>query len=124
VRNRLIAAASQGFGVARGQRAAGHQPDHRHQVAVPVLGPAVTLLHQHLHQRQINTVSCGGRVIRYVQAATAARSGEGPGTSGKAAIDPRVLVSRERVLTTTLDLPAWVTAESSAGTPLRWMSDS
>ena len=33
-----------------------------------------------------------------------ARSREGPEMSGKAAIDPRVLVSRERVLTTTLDL--------------------
>ena len=37
-------------------------------------------------------------------AGRAARSGEGPGTSGTAALDPRVLVSRERVLTTTLDL--------------------
>jgi AcrR family transcriptional regulator len=34
----------------------------------------------------------------------AARPGGGPGTSGTAAPDPRVLVSRERVLTTTLDL--------------------
>jgi AcrR family transcriptional regulator len=34
----------------------------------------------------------------------AAASGEGPGMSGKAAIDPRVLVSRERVLAATLDL--------------------
>jgi AcrR family transcriptional regulator len=34
----------------------------------------------------------------------AAPSREGPGMSGKAAPDPRVLVSRERVLTTTLDL--------------------
>jgi len=33
-----------------------------------------------------------------------ARSREGPEMSGKAAIDPRVLVSRERVLTATLDL--------------------
>ena len=33
-----------------------------------------------------------------------ARPGGGPGTSGTAAPDPRVLVSRERVLTTTLDL--------------------
>src|SRR3984957_15729132 len=33
-----------------------------------------------------------------------ARPREGPEMSGKAAIDPRVLVSRERVLTTTLDL--------------------
>jgi AcrR family transcriptional regulator len=33
-----------------------------------------------------------------------ARSREGPGMSGKAAIDPRVLVSRERVLTATLDV--------------------
>ena len=37
-------------------------------------------------------------------ASQAARSREGPGMSGKAAPDPRVLVSRERVLTTTLDL--------------------
>lgn len=36
----------------------------------------------------------------------AVRSREGPGISGKAAPDPRVLVSRERVLTTTLDLLA------------------
>lgn len=34
----------------------------------------------------------------------AATSREGPGMSGTAALDPRVLVSRERVLTTTLDL--------------------
>jgi AcrR family transcriptional regulator len=34
----------------------------------------------------------------------AARSREGPRMSGTAALDPRVLVSRERVLTTTLDL--------------------
>jgi AcrR family transcriptional regulator len=34
----------------------------------------------------------------------AARSREAPGTDGKAALDPRVLVSRERVLATTLDL--------------------
>jgi AcrR family transcriptional regulator len=34
----------------------------------------------------------------------AARSREGPGMSGRAAPDPRVLVSRERVLTATLDL--------------------
>ena len=34
----------------------------------------------------------------------AAHSGEGPGMSNTAAPDPRVLVSRERVLTTTLDL--------------------
>ena len=34
----------------------------------------------------------------------AAHSGEGPGMSSTAAPDPRVLVSRERVLTTTLDL--------------------
>jgi AcrR family transcriptional regulator len=34
----------------------------------------------------------------------AARPGGGPGTSGTVAPDPRVLVSRERVLTTTLDL--------------------
>ena len=37
-------------------------------------------------------------------AGRAAHSGEGPGMSGTAAPDPRVLVSRERVLTTTLDL--------------------
>jgi AcrR family transcriptional regulator len=37
-------------------------------------------------------------------AGQAARSGEGPGMSGQAALDPRVLVSRERVLTATLDL--------------------
>jgi AcrR family transcriptional regulator len=37
-------------------------------------------------------------------AGQAARSHEGPGMSGKAAPDPRVLVSRERVLTATLDL--------------------
>ena len=37
-------------------------------------------------------------------AGQAARPGEGPGMSGRAAPDPRVLVSRERVLTTTLDL--------------------
>jgi AcrR family transcriptional regulator len=37
-------------------------------------------------------------------AGQAARSREGPGMSGKAAADPRVLVSRERVLTATLDL--------------------
>ena len=37
-------------------------------------------------------------------AGRAARSREGPGTSGTAPLDPRVLVSRERVLTTTLDL--------------------
>jgi AcrR family transcriptional regulator len=34
----------------------------------------------------------------------AARSPAGPGISGKADLDPRVLVSRERVLTATLDL--------------------
>ena len=34
----------------------------------------------------------------------AAGSREAPGTGGKAALDPRVLVSRERVLATTLDL--------------------
>jgi AcrR family transcriptional regulator len=33
-----------------------------------------------------------------------ARTREGPERSGKAAVDPRVLVSRERVLTATLDL--------------------
>ncbi len=37
-------------------------------------------------------------------AGQAATSPEGAGASGKAAVDPRVLVSRERVLTTTLDL--------------------
>jgi len=37
-------------------------------------------------------------------ASQAARPGQGPGTSGTATPDPRVLVSRERVLTTTLDL--------------------
>ena len=37
-------------------------------------------------------------------AGQAATSREGPGVSGTAALDPRVLVSRERVLTTTLDL--------------------
>ena len=37
-------------------------------------------------------------------AVQAARSREGPGVSGKAAPDPRVLVSRERVLTASLDL--------------------
>ena len=37
-------------------------------------------------------------------AGRAAPSREGPGMSGTAALDPRVLVSRERVLTTTLDL--------------------
>jgi len=37
-------------------------------------------------------------------AGQAARSREGPRTSSKAALDPRVLVSRERVLTTALDL--------------------
>lgn len=42
-------------------------------------------------------------------AGQAARSREGPAMSGKAAPDPRVLVSRERVLTATLDLlvEAW-----------------
>jgi AcrR family transcriptional regulator len=34
----------------------------------------------------------------------ASRPGGGPGPSGTAATDPRVLISRERVLTTTLDL--------------------
>ena len=37
-------------------------------------------------------------------AGPAATSREGSGTGGKAALDPRVLVSRERVLTATLDL--------------------
>jgi AcrR family transcriptional regulator len=37
-------------------------------------------------------------------AGRAARAGEGPGMSGTTALDPRVVVSRERVLTTTLDL--------------------
>jgi len=37
-------------------------------------------------------------------ASQAASPGAGPGTSGTATPDPRVLVSRERVLTTTLDL--------------------
>jgi AcrR family transcriptional regulator len=37
-------------------------------------------------------------------AGQAARTRERPGTSGQAALDPRVLVSRERVLTATLDL--------------------
>lgn len=37
-------------------------------------------------------------------AGRAAHSGEGPGMSSTGAPDPRVLVSRERVLTTTLDL--------------------
>jgi AcrR family transcriptional regulator len=37
-------------------------------------------------------------------AGQAARLREGPGMSGTAPLDPRVLVSRERVLTTTLDL--------------------
>ena len=37
-------------------------------------------------------------------AGRAATSREGSGMSDKAALDPRVLVSRERVLTTTLDL--------------------